>query len=233
MQDTQSSVFLPCNSSMVPLHLQTIKQCKNRWHNACVHGHANTQPNMAYIHEKSPTTNQDIAWNLVCLVCITSCWQVQSQHLLHCLAPPESREQAECALRSWEPLGPSGGSLTQKCHNGSEPQNNLLLNILWAFMSFLCVPNHVHQVSLPFWVIVLRDLDVSLEEQLSLANFGFPGCHLHPVVPAAPSGPAAGAASSSPWAWPEDPSGTSTPCAVLAAFASRRNQAHCAGHSWE
>lgn len=101
-------------------------------------------------------------------------------------------------------------------------------------MSFLCVPNHVHQVSLPFWVIVLRDVDVGLEEQHSLGtSSGFPGCHLHPVAPKAPGGPAAGAATSWLWAWPEDPSGTSTPCAVLASSVSHRNWANCTGDSWE
>lgn len=104
-----------------------------------------------------------------CLVCIASCWEVQTQLLLHCLAPPGGREEAECALRYWESLGSSAGcgSLRQKSNSASVPQSNLFLNIFWTFLSFFCVPNHVHQVSLPFWVIAVQDLDDSLEEKLS------------------------------------------------------------------
>lgn len=49
------------------------------------------------------------------------------------------------------------------------------------------------------------------------------------MVPKAPGGPAVGAASFSSWAWPEDPSSTSTPRATPATSVSHRNQAHCAG----
>lgn len=106
-----------------------------------------------------------------CLPCVYCQLLGSAEPTLIALSSPSWRQRkAECALRYWELLVSSAGcgSVRQKCDNGSELQNNLFLNILWTFMSFLCVPNYVHQVSLPFWVIVLQDLDVSLEEQLSL-----------------------------------------------------------------
>lgn len=94
-------------------------------------------------------------------------------------------------------------------------------------MSFICVPNHVHWVSLSFWVIVLQDVDAGLEEQHSLGtSFGFPGCDSCPDTPKAPGGPA-DAATSSLWALPEDRSSTSTPCAALVTFVSHSNWENC------
>ena len=57
-----------------------------------MHRHANTHPNMVYIHGKQSSNIQDIAWDFVCVALIDSWWAVQSQDLLMTLSTPSRRQ---------------------------------------------------------------------------------------------------------------------------------------------
>lgn len=103
LQDTQSSVFLPHDSSMAHLHLQTIKQCKNRWHSAPMHGPTGMQT-------PSPTRFIYMKNNQNSRYCMESCLpSVHCQLLggaeiaLIALSSPSWRQRRdrEQALRYW------------------------------------------------------------------------------------------------------------------------------------